>query len=98
MSGGFRPVNDINGAPYNGQVQSVYATASHATLLQVGDFVSQSGDVTTLGDVSYPNVDAATASSLIAGVIIGVDFNQTYVDLAKNEAKQTGIFLNNLLF
>lgn len=80
MAGGFRPVNDINGTDYNGQVQSYYVLSSHATLLQAGDAILQTGNVTTINETTYPNADAATNSSLISGFIVGVEFNPSNLE------------------
>jgi hypothetical protein len=74
MSIGFRPTQGINANGYTAKVQSYYVPSSHATLLAIGDLVVITGDVTTVDNVSYANVDAAAAAGLITGALVGVQF------------------------
>lgn len=70
MAGGFRPINSITGGRYTGKVQTYGVDAGHATLLAVGDLVVETG---TSDSDGLAEVDAASAGSLITGVIVAID-------------------------
>jgi len=59
-----------NSGGYVGQVQSYEVVAGHSSLLAMGDFVLETG--TGNAATGKAEVDAATAGSLITGVIVGI--------------------------
>lgn len=75
MAGGFRPVQDMSGSGYTGKVQTFAVAAGHASLLSVGDLVTETGVVEEA--TGYAEVDASSAGTgnLITGVIVGIDTN-----------------------
>jgi hypothetical protein len=73
MAGGFRPIQDRSGHSYTGKVETYAVDAAHATLLAVGDLVTETGNMDTATGVS--KVDASSAGGLITGVIVGIDYN-----------------------
>ncbi len=73
MAGGFRPVQDLSGHSYTGKIFSYFVPASHATLLAVGDLVTQAGDADVV--TSLATAVASTAANPLTGVIIAIDFN-----------------------
>ncbi len=66
---GFKPVQNIGGAPYTGKTQLFAVSSGHASLLAVGDLVRISGTADSTG---LAEVDAATAGSLITGAITAI--------------------------
>ena len=65
---GFKPVQSIGGAPYNGKIIHLGVNAVHATLLAKGDLVVSTGTANSKG---LQECDAISTSSLITGVITG---------------------------
>ncbi len=73
MSGGFRPIQDRSGHAYTGKIETYGVVSGHATLLAVGDFVTETGAVNVATGVAQ--VDASAAAGLITGVIVSIDYN-----------------------
>lgn len=84
---GFRPVNNIDGSPYTGQVVTYGVAASHASLLAVGDLVRITGTADSTG---LQQVDAAAAGGLITGVIVGIEPNYSDLEQAGLPASTAG--------
>lgn len=78
MAGGFRPIQDRSGHSYTGKVETYAVDAAHATLLAVGDLVTETGNLDAATGIS--EVDASSAGGLITGVIIGIDFNMSNLE------------------
>lgn len=70
---GFRPVRMLSGAPWNGQVEEYNVDSSNTPAIFVGDAVVMEAD---------GNLGAATTSSVIYGVCVGVKVNR---DVAATE-------------
>lgn len=69
---GFQPVQNIQAGDYTGK-QNVYpVSASHATLLAVGDMLKFTGHSDVNGN---PYVDAAAATGILVGPISTIQFN-----------------------
>lgn len=68
---GLRPVRDLNGAPYNGAVETYSTAAGDATDIFIGDLVILSGTSQTIDGVIYRDVDQAATGDVIAGVVVG---------------------------
>lgn len=68
---GLRPVRDLNGAPYNGAVETYSTAAGDATDIFIGDLVTLSGTSQTIDGVIYRDVDQAATGDVIAGVVVG---------------------------
>lgn len=68
---GLRPVRDLNGAPYNGAVETYSTAAGDATAIFIGDPVILSGTSQTIDGVIYRDVDQAATGDVIAGVVVG---------------------------
>jgi len=72
MAGGFRPVNNLDGADYTGGVVTYGVDSGHASLLAVGDLVRITGQSDANG---LQEVDAAAAAQTITGCIVAIDRN-----------------------
>jgi hypothetical protein len=79
MAGGFRPVQDLSGSDYTGKVQTFAVDATHATLLAVGDLVTETGNIDAATGLSEVDASSAGTGNLITGVIVSIDTN--YSDL-----------------
>src|SRR3990172_3590984 len=87
MSGGFRPINSIGDASYNGRVQTYGVADTHSTLLAVGDLVIETG----VADINgIPGVDAATVGGLISGVIVAIDYDMSQLERSGLQAFAVG--------
>ena len=78
MAGGFRPIQDRSGHSYTGKIETYAVDAAHATLLSVGDLVTETGNLDAATGIS--EVDASSAGGLITGVIVGIDFNMSNLE------------------
>jgi len=87
-TGGFRPVTSMGDASYNGRVQTYYVAASHATNLTVGDLVIETGVANTTTGIA--GVDAASAGGLISGVIVGIQYNPSNLEITYLPASTAG--------
>ena len=72
---GFRPIQDRSGNPYIGKIETFFVKSTHATLLAVGDLVTETGNVDTKTGLS--EIDASAAGGLITGVLVGTGFNMS---------------------
>jgi len=68
---GLRPVRDLNGAPYNGAVETYSTATGDATAIFIGDPVILSGTSQTIDGVIYRDVDQAATGDVIVGVVVG---------------------------
>lgn len=68
---GFKPVGNLSGAPYNGQVVTCVIPASDGTATFTGDFVKLAGDADTT-DKAITVIQAA-AGDRIYGCIVGFE-------------------------
>ncbi len=69
---GLRPVQDLNGAPYNGAVKHYSTAAGDATAIYIGDPVILSGTSQTINGQIYMDVDQAATGDVIVGVVTAV--------------------------
>lgn len=86
---GFRPVQNRSSGPYTGKIETFFVNSTHATLLAVGDLVTETGNTDTKSGLS--EADASIAGGLITGVIIGIDFNESNLEqkgLPANEGRR----------
>jgi len=88
MAGGFRPIQDRSGHSYTGKVETYGVDAAHATLLAVGDLVTETGIADAATGIA--EVDASVADALITGVIIGIDFNMSNLERKGLPALEAG--------
>lgn len=77
MAGGFRPIQDLSGHGYTGKVQTYGVKDTHATLLAVGDLVTETGELNV--STGEAEVDASSAGGLITGIIVA--FTPNFSDL-----------------
>jgi hypothetical protein len=82
MAGGFRPIQDLSGGSYTGKIQTFVVDATHATLLSVGDLVTETGNVDAATGLSEVDASTAGTGNLITGVITSIDPN--YSDLEQS--------------
>jgi hypothetical protein len=75
MAGGFRPIQDQSGGSYTGKVQTFAVDAAHATLLSVGDYVVETGNLDATTGISEVDAITAGTGNLITGSIISIDTN-----------------------
>ena len=75
MAGGFRPIQDRSGHSYTGKVETYAVDATHATLLSVGDLVTETGNLDAATGISEVDASSAGTGNLITGVIVGIDYN-----------------------
>lgn len=79
---GFRPIKHLNGAPWNGKVNTYYIPATDSTATFRGDAVKSAGSATA--DGMYPTVAQATAAAAIRGVVIGFS-DQPYIAINQDD-------------
>jgi len=72
---GFRPVQDLSGGDYTGKIQTYGVAAGHATLLAVGDLVTETGTADATTGQSLVDASSAGTGNLITGVIVGISPN-----------------------
>lgn len=84
---GFRPVQNLGGAPYNGKTVTYGVDSGHSTLLAVGDLARITGQSDADG---LQEVDAAAAGQLITGVIVAIDPNISNLEQAGLPASIAG--------
>jgi len=66
---GLKPVQYLDGSPYNGQCRVYYVPSSDSTAIFKGDAVTLAGSADSSG--MYPSVTQAAAGNTIAGVVVG---------------------------
>lgn len=69
---GFRVLNDIGGSSYAGKLIRYHVDAGHSSIIAPGDVVKLTGTADADG---VAEVDAATSTGTIAGVVTSVDYN-----------------------
>lgn len=94
MPGGFICVGSMR-SNYDGKTREYTVPSSHASLLTVGDVVTETGTADANGD---PQVDAATAGSIVTGVIVGIkpDYATEFLSDIKLVAGTAGKVLVNI--
>lgn len=75
MAGGFRPVQDLSGNDYTGKIMTYFVPSSHATLLAVGDLVTQTGDADPVTGFATADASTAGTGNPITGAIVAIDPN-----------------------
>jgi len=70
---GFKPVKHLNGAPWNGKVNTYYIPATDGTAVFKGDAVKSAGSADTTG--KFPTVTQGTAGAAVLGVVVGFGDN-----------------------
>lgn len=73
---GLKPVEHLNGNPWNGKARMYSIAVGYATAIFMGDPVKSGGSADATG--KYPTVEQAAAGDLIRGVVIGVS-DQPYI-------------------
>lgn len=68
MPGGFTCLGSMRSG-YDGKGRTRAVPSSHATLIAIGDVVTETGTADALGN---PQVDVATASTIVSGVVVGI--------------------------
>ncbi len=92
---GFRPIQHITGAPYNGQVRRYMVAAGEAVAINVGDLVKLADDAAIVDPVTggvFPAVERAgtsTTTPVTAVAIVGsvVGFLPDYSNLNLNNVR-----------
>lgn len=97
---GFRPVQHLDGSPWNGKVNMYYVPATYGTALFVGDPCVSGGTAGAAGvtvngvDVEgMSTISAPTAGSTLRGVIVGFLPLQTALETLHNPASTARIAL-----
>jgi len=80
---GLTPIRHLNGNPYNGAASLYHIDSAYATDLFIGDPVTYTGTAHTDG---VPEVQAAGASGIPIGVIVGFEPTRTNLDLKYSPA------------
>jgi hypothetical protein len=70
---GFKPVKNLNGAPWNGKANVYYIPSTDNVATFIGDAVKSAGSADDTG--KYPTVTQATAGAAVRGVVIGFGDN-----------------------
>lgn len=73
---GFKPIEHLNGNPWNGKTRVYYIPATDNTAVFIGDPVKSAGDADATG--RFPTVAQAAAGNLIRGIAVGFA-DQPYV-------------------
>lgn len=98
---GARPVQHLDGSPWNGKVNMYYVPSTYGTILGIGDFVIGDADAGAAG-VTVNGVDvegmpsitrAAANSATLVGVIVGFLPLQTDLSKLHNPASTARIAL-----
>lgn len=79
---GFKPIEHLNGNPWNGKTRVYYIPATDSTAVFVGDPVKSAGSADTTG--RFPTIAQAAAGDLIRGVVVGFA-DQPYVAFDTND-------------
>lgn len=67
---GLRPVQHLNGAPYNGQVERFSVPATDGTAIYLGDLVKLAGSADADG---VPTATLASSTDEVLGVVVAVE-------------------------
>lgn len=97
---GMKPVQHLNGAPWNGKVNMYYIPSTYGTAIYVGDPVDADADAGAAGVVvngidveGMPAIAAATAGSTLRGVVVGFLPLQSNLETLHNPASTARIAL-----
>ena len=95
---GLRPVQHLDGSPWNGKVNSYYIPATYGSTLFVGDPVVSDADAGAAGVVVYgqdvegmASIVRPTAGSTLRGVIVGFSPLQSNLESLHNPASTARI-------
>jgi hypothetical protein len=69
---GLRPVGNITGAPFSGQLRQYSVAAGDATAIFVGDPVKLAGTSQFINGQVYSDVVQAATGDVITGIVVGV--------------------------
>lgn len=69
---GLKPVRYLSGAPYNGAVNMYSVAAGYGTGIFIGDPVVDIGTTQQINGAYYKDVQLATTTDVITGVVVGV--------------------------
>lgn len=75
---GFKPVQHLNGMPWNGKARMYYIPVGDSTATFIGDPVVSAGSADASG--KYATVKQASAAEAIRGVVVGFS-NQPYISV-----------------
>lgn len=87
---GFRPVQDLSGGSYTGKVQTYHVAASHATLLAIGDLVTETGTADATTGLAQVDASSAGTGNPITGVIVGIEPNYSNLEQSGLPASTAG--------
>lgn len=92
---GLKPVQHLDGSPYNGRLTMYYVPASDGTAMYVGDPVKSGGTAGPAGTLvngidvgGMPTVATAAAGNTLRGVVVGFLANQDSL-MQKHRAAST---------
>ena len=93
MSGGFTCLGSLS-SNYDGKGRTYAVPSSHASLIAIGDVVTETGTAAANGDAQ---VDVATASTIVTGVIVGIkpDYSTEALSDIKIAASTAGTVIVN---
>jgi len=89
---GFRPVQHLNGSPYNGQSRMYFSPNDN---LFLGDLVEQEGTGVRQNGLIYPTCDRIDAAGdVIVGVVVGWEPDPAALDRKYHAASSTyGVYI-----
>jgi hypothetical protein len=97
---GFRPVQHLDGSPWNGMVNMYLCPSSDASAIYVGDPVKSGGTAGSAGTVvngvdceGIPTVAVAAAGNTLLGVVVGFLPKQSDLSVLHREASTNRIAL-----
>jgi hypothetical protein len=91
--GGFTCIGSLS-SNYDGKGRTYAVPSSHASLIAIGDVVTETGTADANGDAQ---VDVATASTIVTGVIVGIkpDYSTEALGDIKIAASTAGTVIVN---
>lgn len=94
MPGGFVCTGSLS-SNYDGKGRTYAVPSSHASLMAIGDVVTETGTADSLGN---PQVDVATASTIVTGVVVGIvpDYSTEQLSDIKIPASTAGTVIVNV--
>lgn len=94
MPGGYTCLGSLS-SNYDGKGRTYAVPSSHASLMCIGDVVTETGTADSLGN---PQVDVATASTIVTGVVVGIvpDYATEQLSDIKIPASAAGTVIVNV--
>jgi len=94
MPGGFTCLGSLS-SNYDGKGRTYAVPSSHASLMTIGDVVTETGTADALGN---PQADVATASTIVTGIVVGVvpDYSTEQLSDIKISASTAGAVIVNI--